>query len=147
MLKAWTIFQEQSGNIVVKLRFYGTHGGQGSLNLATGDQDGELSVKRKIAKQTLRDRERARAHHQQKHTSPALLRSISTQSEEPEIYIMMNPVISPQCALNPNAPTFVGQSADNYILHSSPGLQTSMDMMITNTVSELNVSNDYFTAR
>ncbi len=30
MLKAWTIFQEQSGNIVVKLRFYGTHGGQGS---------------------------------------------------------------------------------------------------------------------
>ncbi len=38
MLKAWTIFQEQIGNIVVKLRFYGTHGGQGSLNLATGDR-------------------------------------------------------------------------------------------------------------
>ncbi len=65
MLKAWTIFQEESGNIVVKLRFYGTHGGQGSLNLATGDQGGELSFKRKSAKQTLRDRERARAHHQQ----------------------------------------------------------------------------------
>ncbi len=117
------------------------------VKVATGDQGGELSFKRKSAKQTVRGRERARAHNQQKNTSPALLRSISTQSEEPEIYIMMNPVISPQCALNPNAPTFVGQSADNYILHSSPGLQTSMDMMITNTVSELNVSNDYFTAR
>ncbi len=52
-------FQEQSENIVVKLRFYGTHGGQDSLNLATGDQGGELSFKRKSAKQTLRDRERA----------------------------------------------------------------------------------------
>ncbi len=27
MLKVWTIFQEQSGNIVVKFRFYGKHGG------------------------------------------------------------------------------------------------------------------------
>ncbi len=53
--------------------------------------------------------------------------------------------ISPECALNPNASTFVGQSADNYVLHSNPGLQTSKDM-ITNTVSELNISNDYFTA-
>ncbi len=43
--------------------------------------------------------------------------------------------ISPECALNPNAPIFVCQSADNYVLHSSPGLQTSTDM-ITNTVSE-----------
>ncbi len=41
--------------------------------------------------------------------------------------------------------TFVGQSADNYVLHSSPGLQTSKDM-ITNIVSKLNISNDYFTA-
>ncbi len=40
-----------------QVEIYGTHGGQGSLNLATGDQGG--------AKQTLRDRERARAHHQQ----------------------------------------------------------------------------------
>ncbi len=54
--------------------------------------------------------------------------------------------ISPECALNPNAPTFIGQSANNYIIHSIPGLQTSMDMMITNTVTELNISNDYFTA-
>ncbi len=53
--------------------------------------------------------------------------------------------IPPECALNPNAPTFVGQSANNYVLYSSPGLQTSKDM-ITNTVSELNISNDYFTA-
>ncbi len=53
--------------------------------------------------------------------------------------------ISSEYALNPNATTFVGQSADNYVLHSSPGLQTSKDM-ITNTVSELNLSNDYFTA-
>ncbi len=66
MLKTWTMFQEQSGNIVVKLRFYGTHGGQGSLNIATGDQGGELSFKRKSAKQTRRDRERARADHQLK---------------------------------------------------------------------------------
>ncbi len=50
---------EQGGNIVVKLRFYGTHGGQGNLNLATGDQGGELSFKGKSAKQNLRDRERA----------------------------------------------------------------------------------------
>ncbi len=138
MLKAWTIFQEQSGNIVVKLRFYGTHGCQGSLNLATGDQGGERSFKKKSAKQTLRERERARAHHQQKNTSPALPMSISTQSEEPEIACdepsfdgRMTSHISPECAFNPNAPTFVGQSANNYILHSSPGLQTSMDMMIT----------------
>ncbi len=68
MLKTWTISQEQSGNIVVKLRFYGTHGGQGSLNLATGDHGGELSFKRKSAKQNLRDRERARSYHQQKNT-------------------------------------------------------------------------------
>ncbi len=47
---------------------------------------------------------------------------------------MLTSHISPECALNPNAPTFVGQSANNYILHSSPGLQTSMDMMIINTV-------------
>ncbi len=53
--------------------------------------------------------------------------------------------ISPECALNPNAPTFVGQSANNYVLHSSPGLQPSKDM-INNTVSELNIWNDYFTA-
>ncbi len=66
MLKTWTIFQKQNGNIVVKLRFYGTHHGQGNLNLATGDQGGELSFKRKSAKQTLTERERARAHHQQK---------------------------------------------------------------------------------
>ncbi len=42
MLKTWTIFQEQSGNIVVKLRFYWTHGGQGSLNLTRGDQGDQL---------------------------------------------------------------------------------------------------------
>ncbi len=53
---------------------------------------------------------------------------------------------SPECALNPNVPTFVGQSANNYILHSNPGLQTSMDMMITNTVNEMNILNVYFTA-
>ncbi len=53
--------------------------------------------------------------------------------------------ISPQCVFNPNAPTFGGQSADNHVLHSSPGLQTSKDM-ITKTISELNISNTYFTA-
>ncbi len=150
MLKTWTLLQEQNGNIVVKLRFYGTHHGQGNLNLATGDQGGELSFKSKSAKQNLRDRERSRAHHQQQNTSPALPRS--RQSEEPEIardepsfYEQMTSHISLECALNPNASTFVGQSADNYVLPSSPGLQTSKDM-ITNTVSELNISNDYFTA-
>ncbi len=81
MLKTWTIFQEQSRNIVVKLRFYGTHGSQGSLNLATGDQGSEFSFKRKSAKQTLRDGQRGRAHYKQKNTLPALPRSISTQSE------------------------------------------------------------------
>ncbi len=63
VLKTWRICQEQSGNIVVKLRFYGTHDDQGNLNLATGGQGGELSFKRKSAKLNLRDRERARAHH------------------------------------------------------------------------------------
>ncbi len=53
--------------------------------------------------------------------------------------------ISPECALNSNAPTFVGHSVNNCILHSSPGLQTSNDM-ITNIVNGLNISNDYFTA-
>ncbi len=134
------------------MRFYGTHSDQGSLNLATGDQGGELSFKRKSAKQTLRDRERARTHHEQQNTSPALPMSISTQYEEHEIacdepsfYGQRTSHIASECALNPNAPIFVGQSANNYILHSSPGLQTSQDM-ITNTLSELNISNDYFTA-
>ncbi len=67
------------------MRFYRTHGGQGNLNLATGDQGGELSFKRKSAKQNLIDREIARAHHKQENASPALPRSISTQSEEPKI--------------------------------------------------------------
>ncbi len=130
MLKSWTIFQDQRGNTVVKLRFYGTHGDLGILNLATGDQGGELSFKRKSAKH----RERARAHQQQKNTSPALPRSISTQSEEPEIahdgpsfYGRMTSHIPPECALNLKVPTFVGQSANNYVLHSRPGLQTSND--------------------
>ncbi len=77
MLKTCTIFQQQSGNILVNLIFYGTHGGQDSLNLPTGDQGGELSFKRKSAKQNLRDKERARTHHQLQTTSPALPRSIS----------------------------------------------------------------------
>ncbi len=52
ILKTWTSFQEQSGNIVVKLKFYGTHCGQVSLNVATGD-------------------------HQQKNTSPAYIYTVS----------------------------------------------------------------------
>ncbi len=56
--QTWTIFQEQNGIIVVKLRCYGTHGGQGSLNLATDDQGGELSFKRKSAKQKQSKRQR-----------------------------------------------------------------------------------------
>ncbi len=52
ILKTCTICQEQRGNIAVKLRLYGTHGGQGSLNLTTVDQlyGGQLYFKRKSAK-------------------------------------------------------------------------------------------------
>ncbi len=78
---------------------------------------------------------------------------ISTQSQEPEMardepssYGRMTSHISPEYDLNPNVPTFVGQSANNYVLHSSPGLITNRhtEDMITNRVSELNISNDYF---
>ncbi len=51
--------------------------------------------------------------------------------------------ISSEHALNPNAPTYVGQSADNSVLCASHGLQT-LQNMITNTASEMNISNHYF---
>ncbi len=111
----------------------GHMGGQGSLHLVTGD----LSFKRKSANQN---------------TSPQLSPWEYLQSQEPEIahdepsfYGWITSHIALKCALNPNAPTFVGQSVDNYVLHSSFGLQTLKDL-ITNTVSELNISNEYFTA-
>ncbi len=44
-------FQEQSGNIVVTLRFYGLHGDQCSLHSVAGDKGGKISLKMKSAKE------------------------------------------------------------------------------------------------
>ncbi len=56
-------------------------GGPGSLHLATGDEDGDLSFKRKSVNQNLRDRERAYSSPPTtKYLTTALSMRISTQS-------------------------------------------------------------------
>lgn len=53
-LRTWSIYEEKSGNITVKIRFNGQHGGQAGLNIEPG------SFKRKSDRQFKRDKSRAK---------------------------------------------------------------------------------------
>ena len=59
-LKTWSIFEENSGNIVLKIRFTKTDNSQ---NENSNNVIKSASYKRKSSSQTQRDRERALRHH------------------------------------------------------------------------------------
>lgn len=66
-LNSWTIFNEKSGAVTVRLRFNGGHDGQPSMDLG---HTGKASYKKKNEKQSQRDYSRAKKYKENKETRP-----------------------------------------------------------------------------
>ena len=62
MLKHWTIFQERSGSILVKLRFTNTEDINDTVNNNGITDQSPIAFRRKSAQQVERDRDRALRH-------------------------------------------------------------------------------------
>ncbi len=97
-LKSWSIFDEKSGCITVKLRFSGQNGGQKGLNI---DHSGQTTFKRRSDSQTERDRMRAQ-HYKTKE-------GITTRSRSK---------IQKGCMDKIENPRF----SDSFQTHSPPGM-------------------------
>lgn len=82
-LKMWTIFQEESGSTLVKLRFVDSQNGVEQQDQVINTNDSNMCFKRKSDKQLKRDR--ARVQHHKEDTSRIKTRSMSksAHTEEP----------------------------------------------------------------